>query len=58
MQSSPRSAPAHGGLFDDHAQHFALPNPAAGKHSATATVRVLATGAWVARTVTFEADAR
>ncbi len=45
------------GLFDEHAHHFAMPHPVAGKHSATATVRVLATGAEVVRTVSFETGA-
>ncbi len=41
------------GLLDEHAHLFVLPNPTSGPHTATATVRVLATGATVERTVTF-----
>jgi hypothetical protein len=41
------------GLRDEHAHIFALPEHVRGPHTATATVRVLATGATEERTVTF-----
>jgi hypothetical protein len=41
------------GLLDEHYHHVHLENPAAGKHSATAIVRLIATDANASRTVEF-----
>lgn len=41
------------GAYQEHAYHLPLPEIAAGEHTATATVRVLATKAEVAQTITF-----
>ena len=41
------------GVFDEHAHHLALPDLAAGTHSATAVVRVLETKAEISQTVEF-----
>ena len=41
------------GLRDEHAHTFALPGPSPRAYTATATVRVLATGALVSRTIDF-----
>lgn len=55
---SPRLVPtkaARGSAYADHYHAFALPTPASGRHTATAVVRVLATGAEARRTIEFEA---
>ncbi|MBL9190101.1 MAG: hypothetical protein JNK23_21655 [Opitutaceae bacterium] len=41
------------GLRDEHAHFFALPESSRGPHTATATVRILATGANVSRPIEF-----
>lgn len=43
------------GLYDDHYHLFTIPKPTAGKHTVTATVRVLRTSVTVQRTIEFRA---
>ncbi len=45
--------PRPNGLRDEHAHVFAMPESARGRHTAKATIRILATGATVSRTIDF-----